>query len=228
MTYTSISKGTEDWDVPVNAAFTDIDTRVTANAVNITTNSSNISTHTSQITALQGNTANATTAQGFGLLGWTHDPVSVSTGNLATNGTLHLSRINVGVTGTATKLYWGINAAGATPTAGQNFISLWDSTGARLANVGVDARVTTTGLFTETISASLTPGFYWVGFLFNAATAPSVYRSQSLNATLMNTGLSASQARFCTNGTGLTVSPASITPGSNSVSALTFYAALGL
>jgi hypothetical protein len=111
--------------------------------------------------------------------------------------------------------------------AGQNFVGLYDSSGNRLVSVGVDARVASTGLFTETASQALTPGYYWFGMLFNATTAPSVYRSQSLNGTLVNTNLAVSQARWVTNGTGLTALPASITPASNSISQATLYAAIG-
>ena len=42
MTYTPIARGTTSWDVPVNAAFADQDTRITNNATAITTNATNI------------------------------------------------------------------------------------------------------------------------------------------------------------------------------------------
>lgn len=226
MTYTPIPAGSADWDVPVNAAFTSQDGRITTAEGNISSNSANISTHTGQITALQGNVNNADTAQSYGLLGWTTDPAAVGTGSPTVTGTLHLARVNVNTTGTATKIFWGINTPGSGTVAGQNFVSLWDSAGTRLANVGVDARITSTGLFQETISAAVTPGLYWVGFLTNSTTPPQVYRTGNLNGTLANTGLGAAQLRFATNGTGLTASPASITPGSNAVSQVMWYAAL--
>jgi hypothetical protein len=217
---TTPTKNDLAWDVSLNAALNDLQSQVTANVASTATNSSNIS-------ALQTLTGNfSATANSFGLFGWSLDPAVIGTGQVVTNGTLFLSRVNVGVAGTATKLFWGINTVGVTPTAGQNFVSLFDSSGARLANIGVDARVTTTGLFTETINVGLSPGFYWVGFLFNAATAPAVYRGASLNATLANTNLAVSQLRFATNGTSLTATPASITPGSNAFSQQTLFAAL--
>ena len=206
MTITPIPAGQINWNIQNEANVADLQTQVTT-----------VSNLANNLSA---------TAPSFGLIGWTEDPITVNTGQLLVNGTLYLARINVGATATATRLFWGINTAGVTPTAGQNFVSLWDSTGARLANVNVDARVTGTGLFQESISVALTPGFYWVGFLFNAGTAPSVYRANSLNGTLTNTGLATNALRYATNGTGLTASPASIAPASNSVSMFSLFATL--
>lgn len=233
MSYTPIAPGTQDWDVPVNAAFTDQDARITTNTSGLATASTNISTLQGQmstantnITTLQNSSTGQNSASNLGALGWSLDPASVSSGQTGTAGTLYLARINVGTSTTATKLLWGINTPGVSPVAGQNFVSLFDSTGARLANVGVDARVTTTGLFTETISVALTPGFYWVGFLFNASTMPAVYRAGFINATLVNMNQPVATARFVNNGTGLTATPASITPSSNVHDMRTYFAAL--
>lgn len=96
MSYTPIPHGTEDWDVPVNAALTSQDSRITgteagvstntssintlngqmttANA-NIATNTANISTNTSNITT---NTSNITTLQG---------QMTTANTNIATNTT---------------------------------------------------------------------------------------------------------------------------------------------
>lgn len=219
MAITLPTKNDLNWDVELNAALTGLQ-------VQADSNTSSIGTQSTQISALQSANTGLVSASGYGLLGWTHDPVSVSTGQLLTNGTLYLSRINVGSAATATKLFWGINTAGVSPTAGQNFVGLYDSSGNRLASVGVDARITTTGLFTETISQPVAPGFYWVGILVNAGTAPQVYRSQSLNATLVNANLSAPTLRWATNGTGLTSLPATVTPASNSFSQPTLFAAI--
>jgi len=219
MTYTPIAKDSADWDVPVNAAFTSQDSR-------ITTAESNITSHSASITALQNANTGLTSGAALGYLGWTYDPVIVGTGQTGTAGTIYLSRINVGTSGTATKLIWGINTAGSGVTAGQNFIALFDSSGTRLANVGIDARITSTGIFTETISVPVTPGFYWAAFLVNATGMPAIYRGGFLNGTLVNGVLSASQLRFGTAGTSQTSIPASITPSSNSFGQHSFYAAL--
>jgi hypothetical protein len=160
-------------------------------------------------------------------IAWSFDPVSASTGQAGTAGTLYLASVYVNRTVTATKLSWGINTAGSGATAGQNFVGLYSSAGTQLASVGVDARVTTTGAFSETISAALTPGQYWVAFLFNASAMPQIYRAGFLNGGLVNFNLSASTYRFATNGTSLTALPGSITPSSNSAAMYTYWAALG-
>lgn len=226
MTYTPIPAGTLNWDVPVNAAFTDQDGRITTNESAIATLGPVVSSNTTRATALENANTGLNSAAALGYLGWTYDPTTVGTGQQGTAGTMYLSRINVGVSATATKLIWGNNTAGASPVAGQNFVALYDSAGNRLANVGVDGRVASTGIFAETINASVSPGFYWVAFLFNATTMPSVYRGGFLNGTLVNGVLAPDTMRFGTNGTGRTTTPATITPSSNSYGQHTFYAAL--
>lgn len=233
MTYTPIAKDSADWDVPVNAAFTSQDSRLTTAETNIATNSTSITTLNGQMSTANTNITNLQNADNglasgaaLGYLGWAFDPTTVGTGQTGTAGTVYLSRINVGQSATATKLIWGINTAGSGVTAGQNFVALFNSSGTRLANVGVDARITTTGVFAETINVALTPGFYWVAILVNATSMPAIYRGGFLNGTLVNGVLPASAARFATNGTGLTAMPSSITPGSNSFSQSTYYAAL--
>jgi hypothetical protein len=177
---------------------------------------------------IQGNTFGAAGPGAHGLVGWTFDPTMVNTGQTGTAQTIYLSGIFVARSASLTKLYWGINTAGATITASQNFVGLYNSSGTRLASVGVDARVTTTGLFTETISASVSPGMYWVAFVFNATTMPAVYRGPGqLNATLVNAGITtAASYRYATAGTGQTSLPSSITTTSNVASQNTYWAAL--
>jgi hypothetical protein len=166
--------------------------------------------------------------QDVGLSAWVFDPANVASGKAGVAGTMYLAGLYVANTFTATKLLWGINTVGATITANENFVGLYSGAGTRLASVDVDARVTTTGMFTETISAALTPGLYWVAFMFNAGTMPSVYRGQDLNATLMNAAATTATLRFCTNGTSLTTSiPSSITPSSNVAAQFSYWAALG-
>jgi hypothetical protein len=177
--------------------------------------------------ATDGNTFGMAQPGNHDLIAWTADPALALGSKLMINGTVYLAGLFVSKPVTATKLFWGIGTVGVTATAGQNFIGLYDSTGARLANVGIDARVTTTGLFTETISVALTPGQYWVGIVVNAATAPQIWRSGDLNATVTNVGIpTAARKRFATNGTAQTSLPSPITPSSNADSQFTIWAAL--
>ena len=154
-----------------------------------------------------------------GLTAWTYDPVIATTGSVAVNGTVYLSKVHIPDDAAITKVYWWVTTAGVTATAGQNWVGLYDAAGTRLAATGVDASVASTGLKTTTIaSTSLTAGsFVWVALVFNAGTPPALARATG-NAGLasaVNAGLTSGLYRFATNGTLQTSLPASITPGSN-------------
>jgi hypothetical protein len=161
-----------------------------------------------------------------GAIAWSVNPRSVRSDKLTTSGTLYLAALYVPRPATAVKLFWGINTAGVTPTAGQNFVGLYSAAGTQLASVGVDARVTTTGPFPEAISTALVPGMYWAAFLFNAATPPRLYVGSDLNPLLINFNLAGATLAFATNGTGLTALPASFSPSSNVSSQFCLFSAL--
>jgi hypothetical protein len=202
---------------PGNATF---DTNLYRSAATVLTTDNNLS--------VGGNALGLVKPTAHSMIAWTYDPAHCIAGKAGTAQTMYLAAIYVNRSTTATKLYWGINTAGATITAGQNFVGLYNSAGTQLASVGVDARVTTTGPFTETISAAVTPGLYWVAFLFNATTMPQVYRAQDLNGAFMNLGISsAANYRFATNGTGLSALPSTITPSSNATAQFSYWAAIG-
>jgi hypothetical protein len=176
-----------------------------------------------------GNLAGEATPANHGAIAWTADPSITTYTVAATNGTLFLSAVYIPNPVTAIKIWWKIATAGATPTAGQNFVGLYNSSGTRLASVGVDGRITTAGLYSETISVALTPGWYWVGFLLNSATPPQLRSSTggvAADAAWINFNLTAAQSRYAINGTGLTALPATITPSSNSQSSYAIWAAL--
>lgn len=73
MTYTPIPAGTPDWDVPVNAAFVDQDTRITQNTADIDNNASNILTLQGNVTTLQSDVIDNTA------------DIATNTANIATN-----------------------------------------------------------------------------------------------------------------------------------------------
>lgn len=194
----------------------------------ITTVSSGTGASTFTNLAVTANALGVVLPISHGLTAWTYDPVSVLSGKLGVAGTLYLAAMYVPTATTITKLVWGNNTVGVAPVAAQNFIGLYDSTGNRLASINVDARVTTTGTFIETIpSTSLQPGMYWMAYLFNAGTMPAIYRANDLNATLGSINEGAAMLRFATNGTGLTTLPATITPASNSIAQFTYWGAIG-
>ncbi|MDX3260693.1 glycosyl hydrolase family 28-related protein [Streptomyces sp. MI02-2A] len=173
-----------------------------------------------------GHLAGMASPREYGAIGWSVHPEQVNGGQVLTIGSLYLAAVYVPRNTTATKLFWGTTTAGATPTSGQNFVGLYNSSGTLLVSVNVDARVpVSNGFFTESINVGVSPGVYWVAFLFNAATSPSVMRGPNINASLVNFNLSPASYRFATNGTG-TALPATITPGSNTVSGFPLFAAL--
>lgn len=150
-------------------------------------------------------------------LAWTADPVTINGGTApVASGTVYLSALYVPKQFTATKLFWAVTSPGlGTPVAGQNFVGLYDSAGNRLASVNVDARTGTNTMFTETISATLTPGLYWVAFVFNATTLPTIAGPAGLITAATNFNTTASNNRWAVNGVSQTSLPATITPGSN-------------
>jgi len=163
-----------------------------------------------------------------GLAAWSFPPEQVVSGKAGTAGTLYLAQLYVPRPVTATKLCWGINTAGSGAVAGQNWVGLYSAAGSLLASAGVDARVSTSGAWQETITGTaLTPGSYWIAFLINATTMPQIYRGGDVSAGLMNLGLSGATLRWATNGTGLTALPSSITPGSNTSAQFAYFGAVG-
>jgi hypothetical protein len=158
---------------------------------------------------------------------WAFDPVVSTTGALAANGSVYLSRLPVRKAMTVSSIWWSVVTAGASPVGSQNWVGLYDSAGNRLAQAGVDASISSTGPKQTAITpVTLSPGYVWAAFLFNGATAPTLARGSTFETT-PNAGLATAALRFALNGTGRTTLAASIVPGSNTTNnAFTYWAAL--
>lgn len=161
---------------------------------------------------------------------WTYDPVIAGASTAFTNGQPRLNAIYPSKTQSVTKIYWWVSGAGATPTAGQNEVGIYDSAGNKLVSANVDAAISSTGLKTTTVAATaLQAGqFYWVAALFNATTPPSLAWAPSsavaAAAGPINVGLGASNMRSGANGSALTALAATINPASNAQSGAPWYA----
>ena len=169
--------------------------------------------------AVAGYALGQDTPAAHGLAAWAYDPALAVNSSGPAPGTLYLVRVNVAANVTATKLYWWIANVASSPTAGQNHIGLYDSTGTLLTSVGIDGVQGAAGLKTTTIPGqNLVAGaFYWVGLLFNGPVPPTLTRASGWTGVgeAASVGLPPAQYRFATNGTGRTTMPATITPSAN-------------
>ncbi|WP_430378413.1 hypothetical protein [Streptomyces sp. B1-3] len=172
--------------------------------------------------AVSGNALGEDTPARHGLVAWAYDPVIATTGLTLTGGTVYLSTVYVASSTNVTKLYWHVSTAASGVTAGQNFVGLYDSTGARLATINTDSVITGTGTMTTIIpSTAVTAGsFYWVAQVSNATTPYTTVRATGVTSvgTLVTVGQTATAYRFAINGTSQTSLPTSITPASNTLS----------
>lgn len=172
--------------------------------------------------AVTGHAFGQDTPAAHGIAGWAYDPALAVNSTGPAPGTLYLVRVNIAAAVTATRLYWWIANTASSPTAGQNWVGLYDSTGTLLASAGIDGVQGSAGLKTTTIPGqSLTAGaFYWVGLLFNGPVPPTLTRASGWTGVgqAASVGLTAAQYRFAINGTGRTTLPATLTPSANTAS----------
>lgn len=224
MTYTPIDRGSADWDVPVNAAFTSQDTRITTNETSISTINGTLTTHTNQLTTaeseidtLQADTASLDwQAQDHGLKGWTFDPVPGGLGGaLNVSGTVYYVKIPVRRAGTIANVLITITTVGSGLTAGQNLVGLYDAAGVKL---GESADQTTSwtsggaGLKTIALTSpvAVSAGFFYAAIMSNGTTPASFLRGTSQSSSTNNIGGSLRNINI----TAQTSLPASFTPGS--------------
>jgi hypothetical protein len=273
VSYTPIPAGTPDWDVPVNAAFTDQDGRITSNTASIdtqstqitnlqadvgtlqtdvadntadiATNTANIATNTSNIatntTNIATNASNISTLQiqsvlirngswlpsDQGAVAWSIDPSEATTGTVLTSGTMIFAAVPVRAATSFSNITFGASSAGATLTAGQNLIGLYDSAGNRVAtSADQSANWTSTGIKTTAMVGApiaLSAGIYYVAMLSNGTTPVGVFReANQVSANIINWNLTASTYRFAELA-GQTSLPASIDLSTRSTSSFSFW-----
>jgi hypothetical protein len=158
-----------------------------------------------------------------GMLWAVADPWASNQHFTLTAGTLYLVKIPARTQLVVTKLWWlCFSAASGTSTG--SFTGLYSSSGTLLSGSSdVGSLLTNAAQLSLTTPQTLSAGsFGWAALLVNTPTMPSVQAGIPA-ASLANAGLTASTARWATNGTGLTALPGTITPSSNALSSDTFW-----
>lgn len=162
--------------------------------------------------------------EAYGYVTWSCDPmVAQSSATPAVTGRLLMTMVTIDRSTTIGKGYFNIATAANSPVTGQNFMGVYSKSGILLG--GADITANLSGTFTElnslktisfTTPFAVTPGKYWVTFLFNATTGPSLHRAKPAMMLAMNGNLAAADYRVCYNSAGLTTLPSTIVPESNS------------
>lgn len=165
------------------------------------------------------------TPEDHGLVSWSFPYEAASGSHGTVGGTVYLVGQQVPRVATVTTLYWA-NQALATLTGGQCWAALLNSSGTVLQTVDISSK-TAAGLQSATITATqVTPGFYWIGLLFNGLLIPALTRAANAEAGGLNVNRTAATARYASNGTSQT-SITNRTPASNTVIASAIWAAMG-
>lgn len=133
---------------------------------------------------------------------------------LAANGVLYAQRLRIDINDTITNLISHVTSAGATLTTAQNFMGLYNAAGTLLSATADQSTAWSTGGAGYKVAAlsaaqAVTPGYYFIVFLSNGTTRPSMLRSATGSQAITGpaTGLN---ARFSTGGTALTALPATL------------------
>lgn len=165
-----------------------------------------------------------------GLIAWSFQP-QLSTGQTSalTAGVIYLARVIIRSAATVSNVLLGVTTAGT--SLANTTVGLYDFTGARQAVTADQSTVfQSVGFkqiaFTSTYAAPA--GNYWVAVLVGSGTPPQLSGSVSstLTASTANAGVTASTARWATNGTSQSALPSTITPASNATSNQAFLACL--
>lgn len=153
------------------------------------------------------------------LIGWSFDPALALSNTGTASGVLSLVAIPVREARTVANLLLGVATAGVGLTGAQNWAGLYSPTGA-LAGQTADQTTpwASTGMKTTPLAApaAVTPGWWWVGILTNAATSSPAFARAGAGAVagISSVGLAATASRFGSYSTGLAALPGQLTLGS--------------
>lgn len=164
-----------------------------------------------------------------GLMAWTYDPSFASTAQSPVIGTVYLMAVYLRKPMTITRCWFMTGTAATTPTASQNWIGLYNSSGTLLSSGNADSAVTianTPRSVNLAAAQTVGAGMYWVGMVFNAATNAQVLRGNGAFSGTNNVNLGNAQLRYAVNGASQTTL-ANITPSSNTATgAFSFWTAV--
>lgn len=187
-----------------------------------------INVNTGELTYPAGTSGSRPSAADQGLMGWSYDPAGVQANSTGyTAGVLQLIRVVPDSGGTVASVVISVATAGVNLT--NSFAGLYNASGTRLSGSATQSTawqssgVKTVALTTpQVVSAGTT---YYVGVLVGSAdTVPALHLAVFSGAAMA--GEAAAPYRWMTSGSSLTALPASVTLGSASQQALTFWAGL--
>lgn len=219
MTYTPIAAGTPDWDVPLNAALSDQDTRVTQNAADINTNTNDILTLDSEVdtntTDIATNTADiATNTADIGTLDGqmttANSNISTLQGQMTTaQADIDVLEARINPAAVQNFIAWNYDSesqnGGNSLTLGTVFLhKIYIPAGSTINNLGTNVTVAgntltyaRAALFNGSgtqlgISVDQTTNWASTGFKVNATTAPiAISTAGFYYVALLNTGTTA-------------------------------------
>lgn len=230
MTYTPIPKGTENWDVPVNAAFESQDTRLSVAEDDLVTQAAAIASNSNGLAATDAGLPDTPQSRGF--INWSLRPENCGAGTAPGPGFISMIRIQVAQAATINNIWTCQTAVGATLTAGQNSMGIYDANGNLLGTTADLTTRWTTDLdlqsYALTSPISVGPGNYYVAINANGTTRPTFMRGLSSGATpnFLSAGLTnATQAWGVFTG-GATSLPATLNFATRTSLSAAYWAAL--
>lgn len=161
----------------------------------------------------------------MGFLQWAYDPVVINqlTGVNPASGTVRMVRMpRLPEPATVNAVSFFIGSAAITPTAGQCFAGVYNSSGLRLGqSADISGQLGSAGMinFALTGPVVLPAGDYFAAILMNASGVPSLGISNggALHAAVVNGGLPASIARVTDGPTAQTSLPLNIAMASRTL-----------
>lgn len=156
-----------------------------------------------------------------GFVTWNYDPmITIATGaSINVSGTIYMHRVYLSAGSVVNSLAIGVQTAGATLTAAQNLMAIYDAAGNRQGITADQSAVwTSTGFKTAALTGAYTvttAGYHYIAVLAVGTTPPVFYEASNAPAVLYNGNTSGATLRHATNGTGQTTLPTTRTLASN-------------